>query len=834
MTVNNYHQQIIDTIWAHTVERPDHIAVCVGSQEMTYGELGQQTEALCQEILTELHTRGLSLEDNLCAGVCMERNSMLVPAILALLRLGITYVPLSPMLPQERIDYIADDCGMAFVLTPHVSHLPSTAATTPLASAKGLPSPASRPTSYIIYTSGTTGQPKGVMIPYSALYALLSHLHGMGYEHLSPESRMLCFASITFDASIIEIFGSLYYGATMILASDEERTDAKLLYRLMTEQHVTYALLPPSLLAVFPSFEFPSLEALFVGGEPMLPVVADRAQGHGYRLINIYGPTENTVCSTMRVLTPKDSCQNIGHTFAGIKGYVVDEAMQPVDIGQSGELLLGGPQLASGYLNHPELTAKAFVPNPFKEDAEVFPILYHTGDLVRQTADGSYEYISRTDAQVKLHGYRIELGEITHHIEEYPGVVKAFVRIEESGNDKQLVAYVQTNTPEGPKPSVLFSALKQNLRRFLPYYMVPGIFVPVQQFELTVNGKIDTGKLPSHADARHLSITTRNETLTAEETLLESVIARMLDVPTVDIDINLIDELGMSSLQILQVISNLDFTGFHVSSRDFLQQKTIRKIAAHHEAKSSYWFNTPDKGKPTMIVVSGYTSFDFLYTVWAQAVSDCFNIFVVESYHEAGQMNILDTPTLVEKYYEWVKPIVAQYGCDVITGFCLGGELGLYLAHLLDTRDHLQPHVVVMDGEVDRGPEYREMTPVFIFPNFTPEINMQRFNQDMCLVESTPDFRYRGPLTSLLSQNFDDSLAQEFNNVVDDKYLRFARSYFDRAADYWRRRYPECEIAYVDTDHNHYLLDENSKSFLISWFKEKIYVPLHEHLNKDH
>jgi hypothetical protein len=293
-----------------------------------------------------------------------------------------------------------------------------------------------------------------------------------------------------------------------------------------------------------------------------------------------------------------------------------------------------------------------------------------------------------------------------------------------------------------------------------------------------------------------------------------------MGVDHIDPDADLIDELGLTSLQIMQATISLDFTGFYTSAKDFVNNRTIRRIAANHAPQPSYWYNQPRPGRPTLIVVSGYTSFVFLYTKWADNIADKYNIFVIESYHDTSERNILDYETIIERYYTMVEPVVDQYGCDIVTGFCLGGEMGLYLAHKLDQRKHVRPHVVVMDGEVDRDPDYRDNTPIFNFPDFTPEINRQRYEQDMTIVETTPDFRYPGRVTSILSSRFNANYSDTFKDMkVTPKQREANYGYFKRAAQYWKKRYPDCEIMYIDTDHDHYLLDNTSISFLTKYFK---------------
>ena len=812
-----FHHKINEQINNCINRFPDKIAVKVDDYEMSYRELAAEADQISHAILRHLAVLKLSGKP-LNIGVCLNRDKYLIPSVVALLRLGITYIPIPPTLPSKRIKYIADNCEMDLILT--TSNLSAHIPDTPLLTLDTIKEKncccqalekniSENPTAYIIYTSGTTGNPKGVSIPYSSLYAFLSVINRPELTNISSDSRIMMFASINFDASIIEIYGSLFYGATMIIASEEVRNDVVLLYDLMINERISYCFLTPSLMSVFPSYDFPDMDTLCVGGEAMIPSVAQRCMGHNYRLLNAYGPTENVVYSTLGHITPDVSPLNIGHTLPTVKGYVFDDHLQPVAVGESGELMLGGAQLASGYVNNPSLTQSSFIPNPIKADAQQYPTLYHTGDLVKLQADGSYLYLGRKDSQIQLHGFRIELGEIKHQIEKCAGVQEAYVRIEEIGSDKQLVAYIQT--ADGKDQSEL---IKQEISQFLAPYMVPSLYVFLQQFPLNMNGKIDASRL---VNTQLQKMTQNADAVSPEEAILKSVVARVMGFDDINIDVNLIDELGMTSLQIMQATTSLAFTSFYISAKDFIDNKTIRQIAANHAATPCYWYNSPDKHRPVMIIVSGYTSFSFLYTKWVRNIQDHYSIFVIESYHDT--MEVMDMDTLTDKYYDMVKSVISEYGCDILTGFCLGGEIALYLAHKIALRDNILPHAIVLDGEVDRGPEYREKTPTFIFPDFTPEINDLRFDQDMTLVETTPDFHYQGRVTSILSKNFNDKFSDVFEDkALSKEYLEFARSYFDRSPAYWKRRYPECELLFVDSNHDTYLLDQPSVSFLTEYF----------------
>ncbi len=798
--MDRFNKKICARIKEHVLSTPDKQAVVGSGFILSYAELDSLSNRIAAMIVARLSLSATGI----CVGVYMERDRYLIPTILALLKLGVTYVPISKEVPQERIKLITDNCHMSLVVTsgdgggqlfPGVPTInaghaaDSEPAFTPVAD--------NGQCAYIIYTSGTTGQPKGVCISYQGLYALLTNLGRPAYTNLSADSRVLLFASVNFDASIPEIFGPLFYGGTVIVASQAHRSDVKLLYQLICSERVSFCLLPPSLLTRMPSFDFPAMDTLMAGGEPMVASLRQQALRHGYRFMNAYGPTENTVYSSMRNMADDVSPQNIGRPLEGIVGFVVDEHLRPVKPGDCGELLLGGQQLALGYLHQPQLTREAFVSSPFPGVAR----LYRTGDIVRLMTDGSYEFIGRNDSQVKIHGYRIELNDIKHSIEQCTGVWQAFVRTEPLGSDRHIVAYVQM------KEGYAHDRVKAELASYLPSYMMPRFTVFVDQFPMNANGKIDAGRLKNTVLEK---ITCNDRELTATETVIMQVLAKIIGIANISVDAHFFNDLGLSSIQVMDALAMLEYAGLYVGASDFYDYPTIATLASRHsDARQSYWYRQPVKGKKTMVLVSGYTSFVFLYAKLAELIADHYNIFVIESYHDNRQRHHRTCEQFTDAYLEAVLPVQQEYGVDLITGFCLGGELGLLLAHKLHRQTGCLPHVVVLDGEVDRDKDTSRLAPL-MFKGFPDELNVFRFETDKMLIASMPDFVYEGRVTTILSKQPMADVITEHHaaELVTDEHRRWARVYFDRAPEFWRRKYPDCEMLFLDVDHWGFLIDE--------------------------
>ena len=452
---------------AHAASQPDAPALVFENERLTYGELNRKAN----QVAHYLRARGVTTETPVA--VSLKRGLNITIALLGVLKSGGVYLPLDPSYLGERGDFILQDSQARIVLTD--TEFPDQPTTNP--------DPLATPNNaaYIIYTSGTTGRPKGVVVEHRSLYNVVTQT--VAAFNITPASRVLQFASISFDASIWQTFMALQAGAELFLASDEDRRSGLGLVTLLQRSRVDVADLPPSLLAVLPPEEIPELRTISTGGERVPSEVSD-AWSPGRRFFNVYGPTETSVAvSMMKCERSFPQGPPIGRPIANIQLYVLDESGELVPPGCPGELYIGGVGVARGYLAHPELTAASFVPNPFSSTPG--ERLYKTGDLCRFLLDGDLEFIGRDDQQVKIRGFRIELNEIEAALQRHPDVEEAAVVC----NNDQLAAYV-----------VLRSDSDANIRGFLrtqlPDYMIPRVVVPVDRMPRNISGKLDRAALP--------------------------------------------------------------------------------------------------------------------------------------------------------------------------------------------------------------------------------------------------------------------------------------------------------------------------------------------------
>jgi len=431
------------------VERtPDAVAVVFEEQKLTYRELNVKANQLAN------YLRALGVRPEVLVGICVERSFDTIVGILGVLKAGGAYVPIDPAYPSERIAYMLDDSQLPVLLTQKqlIASLSEHQARVVCLDSdwkKISVMPEIPPISevvpenlaYVIYTSGSTGNPKGVLIAHRGLCNLAQAQ--IKLFDVQPDSRVLQFASFSFDASISEIVMALCSGARLYLGTRESLQPGQPLMRLLQEQGITHLTLVPSALSVLPSEELPALQNIIVAGEPCpRKLVAQWARGR--RFFNAYGPTESTVCATVAQCFESMEVLPIGRAIDNTQIYILDCHKQPVSVGIAGELHIAGVGLARGYLNRPETTQEKFIPNPFSNEAG--SRLYKTGDLARYLPDGNIEFVGRIDHQVKIRGFRIELAEIEASLRQHPDVREAVAIVREDiPGDKRLVAYIVSN-----------------------------------------------------------------------------------------------------------------------------------------------------------------------------------------------------------------------------------------------------------------------------------------------------------------------------------------------------------------------------------------------------
>ena len=487
---------------AQADRKPDAIAVRFQDQKLTYWDLNSRANQLARHLVS------LGAGPEVLVAICVERSLDLVIALLAAMKSGAAYLPLDPSHPSERRDAILHDSGAKILVTDQtVSRDMRSAAVCAVVSLENQGLNIARQSdsnlevvvrpddlAYVIYTSGSAGHPKGVQVEHSSLTNFLST---MGKRPgLSEEDVLLAVTTVAFDIAGLELWLPLTIGASIILASREEITDAYRLMDIMERSSVTVLQATPATWRMLLAGGWrgnPRLKVL-CGGEAVSGVLADELLARCGAVWNMYGPTETTIWSSVHQATAGEAAvMPIGRPIGNTIMYVLDQHMDPVPIGVRGELYIGGAGVARGYLGAPRLTAERFVVDRFRTEAN--SRLYRTGDSVRQRRDGVLEFLGRMDRQTKIRGYRIEPAEIELVLRHYSGLQQAAVMVRDHDGEKQLVAYlVRAANSDGNLDQ---AELTRFLREKLPDYMVPSAFVVLDTLPLTPNGKLDWKAFPA-------------------------------------------------------------------------------------------------------------------------------------------------------------------------------------------------------------------------------------------------------------------------------------------------------------------------------------------------
>jgi amino acid adenylation domain-containing protein len=577
-------QTLIGLIAEQVARTPDAIAVVASGLTLTYAGLDARAERLAARLRAE----GVGPET--VVALCAERSAAMMTGLLAVFKAGGAYLPLDPEYPGDRLSYMLGDAAADVVLM----HEPTRELVQALggrsvvdidaigidarAAAPGLPAASLHPDNlaYVIYTSGSTGRPKGACLAHRGV---VSRLAWMQREYpIGPGDAVLQKTPFSFDVSVWELFWPLMTGARLVMARPGGHRDPAYLAATIREHQVSVVHFVPSMLAQFlherSARGLTSLRHVICSGE-ILPVdVAERAIAVlAGTLENLYGPTEASVDVSAYRCHPDPGAVSvpIGRPVTATQLHVLTDDLRQAPPGQAGELYIGGIQVARGYHRRPGLTAGRFIADPYGSGAR----LYRTGDIARWRRDGELEYLGRADNQVKIRGHRIEPDEIAVALRAHPDLRDAVVvpRTASTGS-QQLMAYVVTRAGPGSCPPA--AELRRFLRRTLPVYMVPAIFMPIAEIPLSLNGKIDRKLLPAPeraADVYH-------DSADGDDSILDTMCriwGEMLGLPAVRPEDNFL-ELGGDSIRAIKVAAQCEQLGLAVTSRNILLAEDVAEL----------------------------------------------------------------------------------------------------------------------------------------------------------------------------------------------------------------------------------------------------------------
>ncbi|MBC8953654.1 non-ribosomal peptide synthase/polyketide synthase [Xenorhabdus sp. PB62.4] len=682
----------IHQLFEQQVEKtPDATALVYEAQALSYAELNARANRLAHQLIA------LGVEPDQRVTICVTRSPAMVIGILAVLKAGGAYVPLDPTYPGERLAHMLKDAAPSVVLVDKIGRtvlgdnaltglitldpnvLPDQPDTNPL-----IPALTPHHLAYVIYTSGSTGIPKGVMVEHQAVYQRI-----LGFNEtyaVTAQDRVLQFSSFAFDASIEEFFLSLCNGAILVMRDDSWLASIQAFISLARQYHITVMSLPTlfwsELATRDKTLPLPDcLRLIIIGGE----AVKKRAiqdwfvhKTHRPQLLNTYGPTENTVIATYHeIISPENDCL-IGRPISNTCIYLLDKFRQPVPLGCTGEIYIGGVGVARGYLNQPELTAERFLSDPFshKPDAR----MYRPGDLARYLPDGNLEFLGRNDHQVKIRGFRIEPGEIEARLTEYPAVSEAVVLALGEGQEQRLVAYVVTEPDDG-----LINRLRTHVSAILPDYMMPAAFVRLEALPLTPTGKLDRRALPvpgEEAFVRQVYETPQGEI----EIALAAIWCELLGIEKVGQHDNFF-ALGGHSLLAMRMMNLTAKRGLFCTLNALFQFPVLSELAAKI---MSDWLSQPQRNAisvrsdgtqlPLFFVPSGIGDYSYAFGL-AELMQSGYPIYALP-WPSVNEGWVSTMEMLATRLIAFIKAVQPE-GPYRICGYSSGGVLAYAIAQQL-------------------------------------------------------------------------------------------------------------------------------------------------------
>jgi amino acid adenylation domain-containing protein len=715
-------QCIHELFEAQVLADGEKVALVFGEKELTYRELNERANQVAH-YLVENH----AVKPDSLVGICVKRSLDMAVGILGILKAGGAYVPLDPEYPQVRLDYMLEDAGLGLVVTQtelSKKFESSTGEQVCLDSEvfnhypvinldrKSLGLEASH-LAYMLYTSGSTGQPKGVMIEHGSLLNFNVNIE-QRYQ-IDIRDCVLQFSTVNFDIFVEEFFGALSHGAKLILMGEWSGLDTVSFVEFCNHHGVNIASLPTAFWHQLNAEEIQasdSLRLVILGGEALQRNLVEEWLEHceEIALINSYGPTECTVTATSyHVEQSLPNCQGIpiGQVNANGQAMILNDSQSIVPEGAVGELYLGGPGLARGYFNQPELTQSRFIDNPYSELSDAR--LYQTGDLVRYLPCGNLEFVGRVDEQLKINGFRIETGEIEYQLSQCYGVESAHVLAKKDAQgSQQLVAYVKNyltcETVEDKHNAI--REIKLSLRGSLPAYMLPSLLIIVDNWPITINGKLDKEALPeideSILQLEYVAPKTKTETILTEiwSTLL------MIDANQISCTLDFF-ELGGNSLGLMSLVNRINERfNVRLAVRDLYKNLVITELASliDSDGKSEVNNNSVVKissadKEANLFLIHPFMGTTDCYQPLAKYFENDLNIYGLNAtYDYQNKRRYNSLIELAANYLERIKQVQPR-GPYRLGGWSMGGIIAYYVAVLLKYQNQEVEFLTMMDSE---------------------------------------------------------------------------------------------------------------------------------------
>jgi amino acid adenylation domain-containing protein len=778
-------QSVIHEVFAKQVQMtPDAIAIETDQEQISYRELDRRSSMVAN------YLSSLGAGPEVFVGVLFERSLDMIVALLATLKSGAVYVPINPADPIKRIEFILQDARISLLLTSkqiaqkvpagrlNVVCLDGEMDRERMVAVQSNGNAAGAATfdnlAYMIYTSGSTGHPKGVCVTHRNVLRLVK---GASYVDLTSREVFLQFAPVSFDASTFEIWGALLNGARLVLFPPHAPS-LRELGEFIRESGITTMWLTAGLFHQVIDRNMDgirSVKQLLAGGEALSVTHVNKllAESPDCTMVNGYGPTETTTfaCCHRVGANHQGTTVPIGRPIANTKVYVLNEGMRLAAIGETGELFIGGAGLARGYLNRPDFTAERFVPDPFSNSGGR---LYRTGDLVRYLEDGNIEFLGRADKQIKLRGFRIELEEIEKTLSEHPQVEQAVViPRDDSAGGKRLVAYI---VPVAG--SVLtVERLRSHVQERLPEYMVPSLFLVLEQLPLTANGKVDANAL-----LRFDRMAARSEKtfVAPKDRLQEQLITiweGLLDARPIGIQDDFF-ELGGHSLIAVQLIARIEQElGKRLPMAALFEGATIERISqllrddtGSAGADSSIVATIQPNGtRPPLFCVHAAGGTVFCYTDLAKHLGQDQPVYGIQA-PPTSDTAVQTLETMASEYIKALRGFQPR-GPYFLGGWSMGGVIAFEMARQMIKQGEKVALLFLVDAQAPTG-ESAEYNWVVLLGSFAVDIGIP-----FDYLKSSWDKIFSGPPMEQLRRIWSDAKKQKL--ISSDMTLADFRKLFD-------------------------------------------------------
>lgn len=697
---------------------PEQIALKFEKETLTYREMNNRINNFANELIES----GVKPGDFI--GICLDRSIEMVISLIGILKVGAAYVPMDPENPVNRIADLIKDSGISMLITNQRLKEKISSSTQrikcieekgEMAAYRFIKNPnvevSEKDMAYMLYTSGSTGKPKGVIVSHRAICNRL--LWKQDYFKLSNNDRVLQKTPYTFDVSIWEFFWPLITGACLVIAKPNGHKDPNYLVNIIQEENISTVHFVPSMLQEFIEEDIgncTSLKRVLCSGEALPFDLQQRFFAKSESdLFNLYGPTEAAidVSCWKCIRDDKNKIVSIGKPISNIQLYILNNELQPVPIGVTGELFIGGVGLAEGYHQQPAITEERFIASPFSTNSK--ERLYRTGDLAAYSLNGNIEYKGRTDYQIKIRGFRVELGEIEAVISSHPIIRDCVVLYTEMVTGMgHLAAYLVTNQND----NIEIKELQEYIRQFLPYYMVPTSWTILDNMPLTSSGKADRKQLP----APDFMLNIQGEYVPARDILewkLVRIWEEILHVKPIGVR-NTFVELGGHSLLAVRLMTLIKKKLFkQVTLPLLMKNDTVEKMASvlrkEYECDTESSIVKIQSGKSTstlpLFLIHPVGGNIFCYKSLIESLGDNFTIYGIQSPSISGGLNNLNTLDKITDFY--IKEIkkVQQQGPYCIVGWSFGGVVGFEIARKLKSNGDKIKTLTLLDSYLLKIPK---------------------------------------------------------------------------------------------------------------------------------